>query len=197
MVSRLDRLIGAFDIVQWVNLRETVIKQRVALTECSLQVLRLTEHRPCGVLPAYRRAIVLKYTLIMNTSAFFYDPFERPTFTAYVAEINLVSKLDRSGQDVLSQIRALEERLAHLCGTWWSGVHRDYVSMSRGLCGTYHPVQEQELKFSRLHEEFWQLETDRLMMISSLEHVYARRVSRFLWLHDDPGLLSDFECAAR
>lgn len=38
-------------------------------------------------------------------------------------------------------------------------------------------MEQQEGKFAALHREFWALEEDRMMMISSLEFEYGKKVS--------------------
>jgi hypothetical protein len=114
--------------------------------------------------------------------SFRYDPFERPAFTPYTPPTELLTELDHSGCYLLSQIHALDGRLNHLCTDWWSGIERDYRSkarmMGRGGDTWLEEMEQQEGKFGALHREFWALEEDRTLMISSLEFAYGRKVSR-------------------
>jgi hypothetical protein len=114
--------------------------------------------------------------------SFRYDPFERPAFTPYTPPTELLTELDHSGCYLLSQIHALDGRLNHLCTDWWSGIERDYRSkarmMGRGGDTWLEEMEQQEGKFGALHREFWTLEEDRAMMISSLEFTYGNMVSR-------------------
>ena len=118
----------------------------------------------------------------VQPNPFCYDPFERPAFTPYTPAAELLANLDHSGHFLLSQIHALDGRLTHLCTDWWSGIERDYRSksrmMGRGGEEWMEEMEQQEGKFEALHREFWTLEEDRTMMISSLEFAYVKKVSR-------------------
>jgi hypothetical protein len=119
----------------------------------------------------------------ISPASFLYDTFQRPVFSPYQPAPSLLTQLDYSGYFLLSQIHALDVRLNHLCTDWWSGIERDYrykaQTMSCGEAGIrMEEMDEQEGKFYELHREFWQLEEDRAIMISSLEHVYGSEVGR-------------------